>query len=223
MQQPKPQTICITTVLPITMLGIDANMDPQTQAPHDYREVHVYPYFVKKGFTVEKCQTTLATQPHVSSTAKKPEVLYITGSGHGFPTIFLGHMYNVIWEATTYSSVESKGKIMHLLSCLSGANLGPDLVANGCRAFFGYDAKFVFEHTKPGIYLECDSEIDRAFAEGLTADEVYKRVIKLFDKHIDAARLACDVDRVAMLEQDRDHLVCPSVDPKFGDKHAKLA
>ena len=73
---------------------------------------------------------------------------------------------------------------MHFSSCETAANLGPDFVKNGCLAFFGYDEDFVFTMADRDIFFECDSEIDLAFADGLTAAEVYDRVGKLFAKRV---------------------------------------
>ena len=45
---------------------------------------------------------------------------------------------------------------------------------------FGYDEDFVFVPADQDVFFECDSEIDRAFADGLSAAEVYDRVKALF-------------------------------------------
>ena len=58
------------------------------------------------------------------------------------------------------------------------------MVKHGCLAFFGYDVQFTFPTKTADVFFECDSEIDRAFAEGITAEEVYQRVQDLYERRI---------------------------------------
>ena len=54
--------------------------------------------------------------------------------------------------------------------------------ANGGVAFFGYSEDFIWPTALPDYYFECDSKIDRAFADGLTAAKVYECVAALVKK-----------------------------------------
>ena len=147
------------------------------------------------------------------------------GVGHGSPTTFTGHFYDVVFEVGNYSAAEASGKIVHFLSCETAADLGPDFVRNGCLAFFGYDEDFVFTVADQDAFFECDSEIDRAFADGLTAAEVYDRVEKLFAKRVANFRAQGKYTEAATLESDLDCLRCPSSPPggtAWGSEQAKL-
>jgi hypothetical protein len=96
-----------------------------------------------------------------------------------------------VYSVGNYSPEEVQGKIVHLLSCETAGKLGPDLVSHGCRAFFVTTKIFRFNSFQmdiADIFFQCDSEIDRAFADGLTAADVYSRVVALFDKNIAALR-----------------------------------
>src|SRR5437899_9395138 len=106
-------------------------------------------------------------------------------------------------SATTIS--KSRSKIIHLLSCRTALLLGPDLVTHGCRAYFGYDEDFTFVTAEAAIFFACDSEIDRAFADGLTAAQTYDRVFKLYTSRIAELRAAGKLYSAAILELDRDH------------------
>ena len=110
------------------------------------------------------------------------------------------------------------------MSCQTARDLGPDFVRNGCRAYFGYDENFTYYMSAKDTFLECDSEIDRAFADGLSAAQVYERVKLLFDRNIADLRAAGKLYQAAALEFDRDHLRSPSSGgANWGDPRAKLS
>ncbi len=213
----------------LVILGIDSNYDEITQPTFEYRQAHVYPYLIEQGFTLEYCQGKLARRCYVASAARDSRVVYITGSGHGFYDTFTGDWKRPLFKVGDYSSEESQGKIVHLLSCNTAGILGGDMVKHGCLAFFGYDQPFTFVPETAHVFFECDSEIDKAFADGLTAAEVYKRVSDLyqkrikeyedrFDKELDINLLRTSVS----LEFNLNHLCAPSVDQRWGDSEAKL-
>ena len=214
----------VTLHLAVTVIGVDSNYEPITLAAYQYREANVYPYLVAKGFAVAKFQGPLARRYYVAPEAKKPEVEYITGVGHGSYNVYTGDHSDIIFQVGSYHPDEANGKIVHLLSCQTARNLGPDFVANGAKAYFGYDENFTFTMAEKDVFFECDSEIDKAFAEGLTAAQVYDRVKQLFDQHIADFRAAGKVNEAATLQFDLNHLRCPSSGgARWGDPRAKLA
>jgi hypothetical protein len=211
-------------LLNVTLLGIDSNYDPLTLAAFQYREKNVYPHLLAKGFTVKKFQGPLARRHYIAPEARKPEVEYLTGVGHGSYNYYTGDYGNVIFEAGNYHPDEAKGKIVHFLSCQTARDLGPDFVRNGCRAYFGYDEDLTFQMADKEIFFECDAEIDKAFADGLSASQVYDRVKKLYDQRIADLRADGKLYVAATVEFDRDHLRCPSSGgATWGDPKAKLS
>jgi hypothetical protein len=204
-------------------LAVDSNFEPWTKAAFDYRQRHVYPYLERKGFTAVRCQGPLARRYYVAPEARQPNVVYVTGVGHGSDDTFSGDQYSVIFRVGDYSPEECERKIVHFLSCQTARALGRDLVAHGCRAFFGYDVDFTFSTAEGDIFFECDSEIDRAFADGLTAAQVYDRVVRCYSRRIAELRAAGHLYVAAILEMDRDHLRAPSSGPQWGDRQARLA
>jgi len=213
--------ICIT--VHVTVLGIDANYEPLTLAAYKYREKHVYPYFLLQGFAVSKLQGPMARRHYVAPAGKKPEIAYLTGVGHGSADFYAGDHGDVIYKVDDYQPDESKGKIVHFLSCQTARELGPNFVDKECRAYFGYDEDFALDIPNQDIFFECDSEIDRAFADGLTAAQVYHRTKKLYDTRIAELLAAGKLYPAAILEFNRNHLRCPSAGgSKFGSPTAKL-
>lgn len=222
-KKPPPKTVNVT--LEAVVLAIDANFDPVTKAPFEYREKNVYPYFEKKGFTVVRRQGASARRAEVAPEARKPNVVYLTGVGHGFPESYTGDNLDPIFSRGHYSAKESQGKIVHFLSCETAAGLGPSFVTNGCRAYFGYSDEFTYPPALAEVFFECDSEIDRGFADGLTADEVFKRVLTRFQKHIDRLKSTGDggdLFNASVLEVDLRLLRAPSSGSEYGDRKAKL-
>jgi hypothetical protein len=219
----RPRTQTIELELAVTVLAVDSNYEPVTKAAFDYRQEKVYPYLEGKGFTLARCQGPLARRIYVASEARGADVVYITGVGHGSYTAYTGDHYNIIFEVGQYHAEEAAEKVVHFLSCQTAAELGPDFVENGCRAYFGYDENFTFYMAFADTFFECDSEIDRGFADGLAADEVYERVITLFNQRIADLESAGHDYVASVLEYDRDHLMAPSVDARWGDPAARIA
>lgn len=222
-KKPPPQTV--TTSAEAVILAIDANFDPVTQAPFEYREANVYPHMEGKGFKIVRRQGVLARRADVAPQARKPNVVYLTGVGHGFRNSYTGDNLDPIFSKGHFRIEECKGKIVHFLSCETAAGLGPNFVENGCRAYFGYSDNFTYPPILADIFFECDSEIDRGFADGLNADEVYQRVLARFQHHIDQLKStgdSGDLHNASILEVDLRLLRAPSVSEEYGDKNARL-
>lgn len=62
----------------------------------------------------------------------------ILGVGHGDDDIFTGQNEATLLEVGEYDPREVKDKVIKLLSCRTGVELGPDLVRNGAASFAGY-------------------------------------------------------------------------------------
>ncbi len=87
---------------------------------------------------------------------------------------------------------------------------------------FGYKENFTFrlEPHLIDIFLECDSEIDLAFADGLTAEEVHDRVVALYEQRISELNDAGEIEAASTLRENLEYLCTPSVNPSYGDGQA---
>ena len=204
------------------ILAIDSDHDCTTEITCNYRNEHVYPYLESKGFRLIRCQGTSACREDVVSEVGRDDIVYITGAAHGNDTTYKSDCGVPIFEVGNYHSEESDGKIVHFLSCKTAAKLGPDFVKHGCRAYFGYNGFFTFPIDYPDIFLECDSEIDRAFADGLTAKEVYDRVKQRYKQRIHELKNEGKFDMASTLEENLNYLCAPSVDARWGDTEARI-
>ena len=92
------------------------------------------------------------------------------------------------------------------------------------------------------IFFECDSAIDRAFADGKNAKEVYNSTKEIYenliqecsDKWIEALLSSNDDETeqselseiwkrtFSWLQFNLNHLCCPSINQRWGDCQAKL-
>jgi hypothetical protein len=206
-------------------LGIDANSDPTLLAAMTYREDNVYPYMLSKGIMLEKRQGPSAVKGSVAPKSETPEITFITGEGHGNDDTFMGQHNATIFQAGHLAVLQAQGKIVHLLACDTARTLGPDFVANGCRAFFGYDDLFTYAPEDQDIFFECDSEIDRALADGLTAAEAFQHVQDCVAQRVADLNALGAVNEAAMLQDSFNGLRCPSSpgSGNFGDPTAKLS
>lgn len=203
------------------IVAIDADHDTVTNAGYLHRRQYVYPYLRSKQLQV---QVVRAERALVEAAVVKAEVEYVTGEGHGLTDVFYGDNRQAVFAVGSYQPGAVKNKIVHFLSCQTADSLGPDFVQNKCSAYFGYDTDFVFPLDEPHLttFLECDSEIDRGFADGLTADKVDRRARDAFTAHAKKLRAANQHYQAAILEFNRDHLCSPATGLQWGNPAARL-
>ena len=204
------------------VVAVDSDDDDVLAACLAYRRAKVLPAFEGRGFTVKVFSAAGATRPDVQAALNDPEVVLLSGSGHGLPDRFTGRGREPLLEVGAYEPAECAGRVIHLLSCHTGQALGPDLVAHGCAAFFGYDTQFVIPLGSPALFLECDAVIDREIGLGQTAREVYERAHRAFNRRMEQLLSIKQPYLAGILEYNRDHLCAPSTDLRWGDPDATI-
>ncbi len=223
------------TPIPAAVLCIDTDSDAETEPLFEYRQAHLYPE-LGASFTLVAAHGSDATRAKVSPLARNPSVRLITGSGHGTASAFNDAHNRPIFGVGEFDPREVTGKIVHFLACQTGLELGPDFVANGCRAYFGYDVDFVYSPFPDlaDLFFDADSEIDRSLANGLTASEAHGAAVQRFQEHIDEleGRATRETDparkdvllwTATALEFNRDHLLGPrEAGSQWGDPGAHL-
>ena len=175
--------------LPLAVLGIDSNYDPSTEAPYIYRDEEVYPNIRRPLYPV-RLRGEDATRENVAESASRPNVRFITGVGHGFEDRFTGDSQGSVFQVGQYDQGEVKNKLVHFFACETAKRLGPDFMANGCSAYFGYDERLLYfteETVGPEVktIFACDAEIDLLLFQRKGAIEVFKRTRIKFDEEID--------------------------------------
>jgi hypothetical protein len=203
------------------ILAVDSDTDEVVQECLQYRTDTLYEQLRSEGNEVQQLPVDQATREAVLAALGATDVKLFTASGHGLPDRFNGTTETIL-AVGQQSSTALGGKIIHLLACDTGQELGADLVSNGCAAFFGYNIQFFFPMDRPSLFLECDAAIDIALADGGSADDAYRAAVKSFNKQIAKLKAAGQTYRASLLQHNRDALCAPSVDQKFGDPTARL-
>jgi len=182
-------------------LEIEPDYEPVVHVVQCFRtRRYVYPYLRRKGCRVLRCWGSDATQACVHTKSRTRRVCFITGLGHGSFTRYTGHNGQTIWEVCKYDPSEVKGKIVHLLSCYTAQQLGPDLIEKGARAYLGYSKAFhlvfttghtatepcrsVLKDQRADAFVKCDSQIPQAIADGATTEKAYIRAYDCFTDSI---------------------------------------
>ena len=209
------------------VLGVDAHYDGFTRGGWEYRRNHVYDYMRNRGMDVRLLSGELAEVHRVHGAATRPEVVYLTGVGHGLADRYKGHGGQNLLRVGRYAPEVARGRIVHFAACDTSLELGPDLVAKGCRAFFGYSGKFHYpsdeeENEILDKFFECDSEIDRCLADGCTAAEAYESAYDRYTHGIETLKRAGRDHAATLLQENRDRLRAPSIGSRWGDQNARL-
>lgn len=210
--------------MPGIFLAVDSQYEELTQAAALYREANVYPYLQSKGFQIHPLYQRDAVEETVLAALALPGVTYLTGVGHGDSNIFTGYCNQEVLQVGDYDPTLVAGKIVHLLSCSTAAALGPDLVANGCVAFFGYSAPFSYDPAVSDVFFECDAQIDFALADGLNAGAAGDRAQALFSQRIADFQAAGNYQAAAYLQTNLQCFRSPVPNtPRWGDPNAQLS
>jgi hypothetical protein len=206
-----------------TFLAIDSNDATDTEAISSYLEANVYPYLQSKGFTMSPFFGPMARPEYVASAAMSQGVALLTGAGHGTYDSFTGFQGEPVFSVGTYSPDEVRGKIAHFLSCENAKQLGPDFVKNGCLAYIGYDENFTFDSVFGDAFFNCDAEIIRGLANGLTAGDAVTQAKNLYAQTIADLMAQGNADAAHRLQYNLLHLRSPLDGPQWGSVDAKLA
>ena len=200
--------------------------DAVTKYAANYRIKNVHPVFKKRGFCVIVLQGADDVRAKFAPKAKSFRVVYISGIGHGSPTTYTGHLGDPILVACSYDPSEVKGKVIHLLSCQTAKQLGPDIVKKGGKAYAGYFENFTFVYDQPGtpinemeLFWKCDSTFDIMMAYGATAEAAHNATIGAYNAAIASVP---NTAAATWLTHDRNYFRSPVTGVEYGDKKAKI-
>lgn len=205
-------------------VAVDSVADKLTSLCAIHRSKTVYQYMADRNIGLIDCRGQNARRSYVVPRIIDPNVKYITGTAHGLPDLYSGSNGSFLFQVSQNASNEVEGKIIHFMACKTARNLGPDLVSKGCWAFFGYWDDFMFPPGPPGdisVVLDCDAEIDRAFADRLTAQQVMQRVRDYYKMQISMA--GGNAALVGYLQYNYNILRSPALGLTWGDPQARLS
>jgi Concanavalin A-like lectin/glucanases superfamily len=215
-----------------TVLLVDQNADTETGYFYSRRQRRVYAAVTASKFN--KKQQSLAgsddTRTKLVAGLAGFGNGYVSIVGHGLPSYITGWFvsgtsgpYQEVLTVGKYQPVEASGKIIHHAGCSAGATLGPDLVAHGAVAFFGYKDKFLLDVPERLVFIDCDGSIDSTLIAGKTCADAQTAALEAYNTGISRLRANGNYTAAAALEKDRDRLVGPLTSVAYGDKTATLS
>jgi len=154
---------------------------------------HGIEYCQSKDFIVDDLPGNNAVRAKVLDSLKNHDPIWFFGVGHGNSKIFTGQNLNHIFWVCDCS--ELRGRIVYLLSCITGAELGPDMINDKkATSYMGYKDVFVWvqsEFEDPlkdrygKAFFEPVLEIIYRLADGYTTREAYNASIAKWNYWID--------------------------------------
>lgn len=207
-------------ILKAIALFCENTTDAVTKLAAAYRKQYVHSVFSARGFEATVLEGSDDVRVKFAPIAKGSRTVYISGVGHGSPTVYTGDRGDHILEVGAYDPAEVKGKCIHLLSCQTAQQLGPDLVQKGARAYVGYFENFTFVGDQAGtpineleLFWQCDSKFDIMMANGATVEEAYNAAIAEYNA---AIQLVPNSVTATWLTHDRNYFRI------YGDKTATI-
>jgi hypothetical protein len=123
------------------VLVCEPSFEPATQYGSAFIRHFIAEPYRKKGYDVDTLwRLSDIKMPFASSTLRNEVII---GIGHGSEREFTGQFMRKLWEVDRLDRREIEGKSVKLLSCLIGAELGPNLIENGAKIFQGYTKEYV--------------------------------------------------------------------------------
>lgn len=212
------------------VLLIDSNWDIATNTCAILRR-HLLKIDSLHNFEILSLLGEMATKVNVDE-MNSDDIKYISGQGHGRHSMFTGDAGEAIWKKANINESDFKGKIIHLLSCLTAAELGSTIIKKGAMAFLGYEKKFWFMRKKPletdplkdsiaTIFIDIALEIDRSLLSGGSVKQAHDNMMVRYDKMIDEIE-ASNQDAAARLLWNRRYFRSGVIHNRWGDKNARL-
>jgi hypothetical protein len=119
---------------------------------------------------VEDLASSRATRSNVVNSLIGRDPALFIGVGHGSASVFTGQNHEeIFWKCNCR---ELAGRATFLLSCLTGKELGQDIVSKGGRCYIGYREEFIWVQERAVNPLE--DRLGRAFFEPVL--EICKRL-----------------------------------------------
>jgi len=150
-------------------------------------------YLRIRGFYIDDLYGDRAVRDSVTSSIARNDPALFFGVGHGKEDLFTGQNQQVIFRVCEPPET-IRGRVVYLLSCLTGAQLGVDMVNKGAETFIGYREEFVWVQERMvnplddrigRAFFEPVEQIIRSLADGRTTGDAYRASIDRWNYWID--------------------------------------
>ncbi len=140
-----------------------------------------------RGFTVIDLKGDDATRAKVEDAIRTHDPICFLGLGHGSSDTFADQYGEVAFKACENDDMLA-GRVVYLLSCLTGQVLGKSMIDKGCTAYLGYTKEVYFHFGIPELDWTFGMTTIVSFlslAFGATTKEAYEIAVKWHNKMID--------------------------------------
>ena len=175
-----------------------------------------------RALDVVDLEGDLATRVDLRLALDEKDPAFFVACGHGSPTRLAGQ-YDALGRPDIMLDLGNAdwmaGRVVYLLSCSTGKELGPKIIEQGGIAYIGYSEDFywiVMDPNRPGgdLYARgfgsATATVVLTLLRGGTVQAAYKNSVKTFDKYIEYWRQSEDPfgrEIVKWLIWDRDATV----------------
>lgn len=209
----------------LTILASRSNHDTPTSYAYYYSS-GVLDRAKKMGYNVIDLAKSQDTRANLASQIPTNPLFYF-GSGHGNYTKFGGQNLEILLEKDVNENW-MQDRIVFLVSCETGKELGPALIQNGAKAFIGWKERFWWVVGPPYIpaldiyakgFLETTVLVAKMLIEGKSVQEAFDAGIASFNKWIDYWEHSPDDTASLVISGLLDNIDNFVV---FGDRDAKI-
>ncbi|WP_394975436.1 hypothetical protein [uncultured Croceitalea sp.] len=212
----------------MSIIYIDVKNDEDSIQIGDYRKQHLYRHIQLDVVAVYESSGAQASNIKNGCT-NHPEAL-ITYSGHGDFDYINDYGHTEIFHANDNNlATYLQEKIVHLHACFAGDSLGPEMVRQKCKAFFGYNDYFKAPHEDDPDYhlidhfMNPDETLVIQLNNGATASEAANMAILAYESAIEAIDNSSQNGNYHIfIRENKDAFCHPNKDSKYGDKSATI-
>lgn len=216
--------------MPATILVSRPSFETATKYGHYWFGQLVVEPAQQAGLNVIDLEKDKAVRAEFFNAIDEHNPIYITGVGHGNETTFTGQNYSVLLKVDDQETIKRvPNRHFHLLSCRTGAQLGPWLVDNGAVAYHGYKVTYyfiisTFPNTYAKPFFDSDTTIDRVLFEGKTHKEAKQACIAKYNQYIEDPNtpeickryLKWDLDGYVFYGDENSTITTPPPPPRRG-------
>ena len=208
------------------------------RANHDSATSFVHYWFgevindaISLGYNVTDLETDTSRLIPFQQSMQNDDPAIFFGGGHGDAPVFTGQdTEDILWIPNGlpgHSHSDSnvgivQDRIVYLLSCVTGAGLGPAIGVQDNTFFIGYQDDFIWAGFSPGDlysqgFMEASNAICAKILQGGTVIEAYNEGGRVFDEWIDYWQQSADPiasQVIGWMIHDRDVMVATGITPK---------
>ncbi|WP_109853243.1 hypothetical protein [Aquimarina sp. AU58] len=212
----------------MSIIYVDVKNDEDSTQIGDYRKQHLYNNI--HSDVVAAYESNGARASAIKNGCTNHAEALFTFSGHGHFDYINDYGHTKIFDKDDNDLANYlDDKIVHLHACFAGDSLGPEMVSQGCKAFFGYNDYFKAPHEDDPDYdlishfMQPDETLVIELNNGVTASAAANMAIIEYENAIDAIDNSSQNGNYhVFIRENRDAFCHPNRDPKYGDKSATI-